>query len=102
MSVGQPTDVVKIRLQAQGATGHKHYSGSLHAYSNITKTEGIRGLWKGMSFFHLFFAFFSLRLLRLDHFTSFIPFVAVAFCINCKTKEKYGYEKENIVLMNLK
>ena len=47
VSVGQPTDVVKIRLQAQGATGHKEYSGSVHAYSDIAKTEGIRGLWKG-------------------------------------------------------
>ena len=47
VSVGQPTDVVKIRLQAQGATGHKQYSGSLQAYSCIAKTEGIRGLWKG-------------------------------------------------------
>ena len=57
---------------------------------------------EGYVFLSVFCIFFSLRLLMLDHFTSFIPFVAVAFCINCKTKEKYGYEKENIVLMNLK
>lgn len=47
VSVGQPTDVVKIRMQAQGATGHKLYSGAFQAYSNIARTEGIRGLWKG-------------------------------------------------------
>lgn len=47
VSVGQPTDVVKIRMQAQGATGHILYRGVFHAYSNIAKTEGIKGLWKG-------------------------------------------------------
>lgn len=47
MSVAQPTDVVKIRMQAQGATGTKLYVGALQAYRHIYLTEGLRGLWKG-------------------------------------------------------
>jgi len=41
----QPTDVVKIRMQAPG--GKQRYNGSLNAYRTIARTEGIRGLWKG-------------------------------------------------------
>ena len=51
VSVGQPTDVVKIRMQAQGASGNIAYSGVFNAYSNIARTEGIRGLWKGNVYF---------------------------------------------------
>ena len=47
----QPTDVVKVRLQAQvqlnGSTGALRYSGALDAYRSIAKFEGIQGLWKG-------------------------------------------------------
>ena len=44
----QPTDVVKVRLQAQGSKGGR-YKGLRHAYSSIAATEGVRGLWKGMT-----------------------------------------------------
>lgn len=45
----QPTDVVKVRLQAQAkCQGQaKRYSGTIHAYKTIAKDEGISGLWKG-------------------------------------------------------
>ena len=43
----QPTDVVKVRLQAQGAKGPRRYYGCLHAYRTIAAQEGVRGLWKG-------------------------------------------------------
>lgn len=47
----QPTDVVKIRLQAQGNAvlngAPKRYSGAMNAYQTIAKEEGVRGLWKG-------------------------------------------------------
>lgn len=47
--LAQPTDVVKVRLQAQakGQGCAKRYSGTLHAYKTIAKEEGINGLWKG-------------------------------------------------------
>lgn len=44
----QPTDVVKVRLQA-GNIGRSEvrYSSTLQAYKNIATLEGTRGLWKG-------------------------------------------------------
>ncbi|KAL4231568.1 oxidative phosphorylation uncoupler [Mactra antiquata] len=47
--VAQPTDIVKIKMQAAGAQpGPSPYSGGLlKAYSNIYNTSGIKGLWKG-------------------------------------------------------
>jgi len=41
----QPTEVVKIRMQAAGA--NQIYSGAFAAYSTIAKTEGMKGLWRG-------------------------------------------------------
>lgn len=41
----QPTDVVKVRLQAQGSAGR--YTGCVNAYRTIAAEEGVRGLWKG-------------------------------------------------------
>ena len=46
--VAQPTDVVKIRMQADmSSRGARRYTGSISAYRNIGKHEGIKGLWKG-------------------------------------------------------
>lgn len=46
--VAQPTDVVKVRMQA-GNNGRSsvRYSSTLQAYKNIANVEGARGLWKG-------------------------------------------------------
>ncbi|KAM0725732.1 Dicarboxylate carrier UCP2 [Formica fusca] len=46
--LAQPTDVVKVRLQA-GNNGRSsvRYSSTLQAYKNIANVEGARGLWKG-------------------------------------------------------
>lgn len=45
----QPTDVVKIRMQAElRKPGEKpRYSGVFHAYSTIFKQEGMKGMYKG-------------------------------------------------------
>ncbi|XP_077574395.1 mitochondrial brown fat uncoupling protein 1 [Stigmatopora nigra] len=49
VSFAQPTDVVKVRFQAQmnldGVA--KRYSGTMQAYRHIFRNEGLRGLWKG-------------------------------------------------------
>ncbi|XP_041055846.1 mitochondrial uncoupling protein 2-like isoform X1 [Carcharodon carcharias] len=47
--MAQPTDVVKVRFQAQlNLTGvNKRYSGTIDAYRKIAKEEGLSGLWKG-------------------------------------------------------
>ncbi|XP_069747934.1 dicarboxylate carrier UCP2-like isoform X2 [Narcine bancroftii] len=49
VTFAQPTDVVKVRFQAQAnITGvTKRYSGTLNAYRTIAKEEGLKGLWKG-------------------------------------------------------
>lgn len=46
--LAQPTDVVKIRMQA-GNNGRSsvRYTSTLQAYKNIASVEGTKGLWKG-------------------------------------------------------
>jgi len=52
MAVGcaQPTDVVKVRMQAQNTSvgGSKRYTGTFNAYRTIVREEGVKGLWKGL------------------------------------------------------
>lgn len=43
--VGQPLDTIKIRLQTQPGV----YSGALNCFTTMWKSEGIQGLFKGMS-----------------------------------------------------
>lgn len=45
ITVAQPTDVVKVRMQAK--SGIKYHS-SLHAYRTIYRREGLAGLWSGL------------------------------------------------------
>lgn len=52
VTCAQPTDVVKVRMQAQvniaGAGGGMRYSGALDAYRTIARFEGVAGLWRGI------------------------------------------------------
>lgn len=52
VAFAQPTDVVKVRFQAQVrvADGGRRYNGTLDAYKTIARDEGVRGLWKGAIF----------------------------------------------------
>lgn len=49
--LAQPTDVVKVRFQAQNRTtaspNSVRYRNTLSAYRTIGREEGVRGLWKG-------------------------------------------------------
>ncbi|KAG2457378.1 mitochondrial uncoupling protein 2 [Polypterus senegalus] len=49
VAFAQPTDVVKVRFQAQANIngGNRRYQGTVHAYKTIAKEEGVRGLWRG-------------------------------------------------------
>lgn len=49
VSFAQPTDVVKVRFQAQMNLNGvaRRYSGTMQAYKHIFQNEGLRGLWKG-------------------------------------------------------
>nr|KAF6439446.1 uncoupling protein 2 [Molossus molossus] len=50
VAVAQPTDVVKVRFQAQArAGGGQRYQSTVDAYKTIAREEGFRGLWKGTS-----------------------------------------------------
>ncbi|KAL6653236.1 hypothetical protein ACP70R_012161 [Stipagrostis hirtigluma subsp. patula] len=48
--VASPTDLVKVRLQADGkvAAVKRNYSGALNAYATIVRQEGILALWTGL------------------------------------------------------
>ncbi|XP_070773637.1 dicarboxylate carrier UCP2-like isoform X2 [Enoplosus armatus] len=48
VAFAQPTDVVKVRFQAQVrlADGGRRYNSTLDAYKTIARDEGVRGLWK--------------------------------------------------------
>ncbi|XP_049626089.1 mitochondrial brown fat uncoupling protein 1 [Suncus etruscus] len=49
--IGQPTEVAKVRMQAQSSLHwlKPRYSGTYNAYYVIVRTEGFLGLWKGTS-----------------------------------------------------
>ncbi|XP_010541434.1 PREDICTED: mitochondrial uncoupling protein 2-like isoform X1 [Tarenaya hassleriana] len=49
--VANPTDLVKVRLQAEGkltAGMPRRYAGAVDAYLTIVRQEGIRALWTGL------------------------------------------------------
>lgn len=51
VAFAQPTDVVKVRFQAQVRLPKnesvKRYSSTIEAYRTIARDEGVKGLWKG-------------------------------------------------------
>lgn len=51
VAFAQPTDVVKVRFQAQvrkpESTTVMRYSSTINAYKTIARDEGVKGLWKG-------------------------------------------------------
>ncbi|ONK76844.1 uncharacterized protein A4U43_C02F410 [Asparagus officinalis] len=51
ITIANPTDLVKVRLQAEGklpAGVPRRYSGALNAYSTIVRQEGVGALWTGL------------------------------------------------------
>jgi solute carrier family 25 uncoupling protein 8/9 len=51
ISFANPTDVVKIRLQAQGRlpVEQRPYKGSMDCYKKIIAEKGLPGLWVGIA-----------------------------------------------------
>ncbi|CAH1250358.1 UCP2 [Branchiostoma lanceolatum] len=81
VSCAQPTDVVKVRMQAEGAdpfAGKKRYTGALSAYRTIAREEGMKGLWKGTG-----------------------PNIARNSIVNATELVCYDMVKEEILAMNL-
>ena len=51
IAIASPTDLVKVRLQAEGKLPpgtQRRYPSALGAYSVIARTEGVRALWTGI------------------------------------------------------
>ncbi|KAL8509117.1 hypothetical protein ACS0TY_016345 [Phlomoides rotata] len=51
IAIANPTDLVKVRLQADGKLPQgvpRRYSGALNAYSTIVRQEGVAKLWTGL------------------------------------------------------
>ncbi|KAL8530947.1 hypothetical protein ACS0TY_007825 [Phlomoides rotata] len=51
IAIANPTDLVKVRLQAKGKLPQgmpRRYSGALNAYSTIVRQEGVAKLWTGL------------------------------------------------------
>ncbi|CAL0309684.1 unnamed protein product [Lupinus luteus] len=51
ITIANPTDLVKVRLQAEGQLPPgvpKRYSGAMDAYSTIARQEGLGALWTGL------------------------------------------------------
>lgn len=47
VAVAHPTDVVKVRMQAQFGNNLGRYANSTDAYKKIFTKEGMKGLWRG-------------------------------------------------------
>jgi len=51
-AIANPTDLVKVRMQAEGKLlpgQQPRYKNTLQAFQNIYQTEGIKGLYRGVS-----------------------------------------------------
>jgi solute carrier family 25 uncoupling protein 8/9 len=51
IAIASPTDLVKVRMQAEGKLPEgtpKRYPSAMKAYGIIVREEGLRGLWKGV------------------------------------------------------
>ncbi|KAK4777096.1 hypothetical protein SAY86_005784 [Trapa natans] len=51
ITVANPTDLVKVRLQAEGKLQPgvpRRYTGAMNAYSTIVRKEGLAALWTGL------------------------------------------------------
>ncbi|XP_050921334.1 mitochondrial uncoupling protein 2 [Lates calcarifer] len=82
VTFAQPTDVVKVRFQAQvrlpESGSVKRYSSTIEAYKTIARDEGVKGLWKGC-----------------------LPNIARNAIVNCSELVTYDIIKELILKYNL-
>ena len=47
-AIATPTDLVKVRFQAAGPRAKPPYKTTFHAFTDIARREGVRGLWTGV------------------------------------------------------
>ncbi|GAM27251.1 hypothetical protein SAMD00019534_104260, partial [Acytostelium subglobosum LB1] len=46
--IANPTDLIKVRMQAQSTVGGHRYTSMRQAFTDVIQKEGIRGLYKGV------------------------------------------------------
>ena len=83
VAFAQPTDVVKVRFQAEVrmADGVRRYNGTMDAYRTIARDEGVRGLWKGeLAIFQLSCSPVGKAEIQLGHF-SHVYFLFQVACL---------------------
>lgn len=82
VAFAQPTDVVKVRFQAQArlpeSSSMKRYNSTIEAYKTIARDEGVKGLWKGC-----------------------LPNITRNAIVNCAELVTYDIIKEQILKYNL-
>lgn len=104
VAVAQPTDVVKVRFQAQArAGGGRRYQSTVDAYKTIAREEGIRGLWKGV---YQVFLLPHLPPPLFSDLTFFLPVgtspnVARNAIVNCAELVTYDLIKDALLKANL-
>ncbi|CAJ1064202.1 mitochondrial uncoupling protein 2-like isoform X1 [Xyrichtys novacula] len=107
VAFAQPTDVVKVRFQAQARSpGHaKRYCSTIDAYKTIAKEEGVHGLWKGTSSFtgllrcqskSFFKQLFSCAYLSLSP-AGTAPNIARNAIVNCTELVTYDFIKDTLL-----
>lgn len=105
VSFAQPTDVVKVRFQAQmNLSGvARRYSGTMQAYKQIYQLEGFRGLWKGASPFIPCCQFILTRRSRSRSLfrAGTLPNITRNALVNCTELVTYDLIKEAILRHNL-
>lgn len=104
VAVAQPTDVVKVRFQAQArAGGGRRYQSTVEAYKTIAREEGIRGLWKGMCWVLAFLPSSPpcSGLTQVLFSTGTSPNVARNAIVNCAELVTYDLIKDTLLKANL-
>lgn len=104
VAVAQPTDVVKVRFQAQArAGGGRRYQSTVEAYKTIAREEGIRGLWKGVCWVLAFLPSSPPcpGLTQVLFSTGTSPNVARNAIVNCAELVTYDLIKDTLLKANL-
>lgn len=104
VAVAQPTDVVKVRFQAQArAGGGPRYQSTVEAYKTIAREEGIRGLWKGVCWVLAFLPSSPPcpGLTQVLFSTGTSPNVARNAIVNCAELVTYDLIKDTLLKANL-
>lgn len=109
VAFAQPTDVVKVRFQAQARSPGqaRRYCGTIDAYKTIAKEEGIHGLWKGRLSFRGLFSYGSISFHFLGSIVSHgftllchagtAPNIARNAIVNCTELVTYDLIKDTLL-----